>query len=388
MLAARLRGAAPGSREHEDLTWILDLAGRYGPGAGPEVPEGRRRTVARALRVDAWWYAHRGAPARRVLVSDPDGIILTYREGHGFSVNPVATAGRWQGLNDALTAEELAEPLLEMGVRRVVDGRAMTVWEYYDVADQPEVVRPGVSGMAQGRLAEMLAHARRHSGAIRFARASEEALQAFAVPVERGGVRSEVAWPAGSPGWPWYVERAYPGESPWKGAALNGFMVTLLSLRATAAVLAATPDEPPGAPAPPSGEPEGQPGAEPAARATAGDGAPPRPRGPMEVAPDAEPSPDDASALEGSALARRLADDGVATLRHFLPLHDSGSWSYYGMLTPGRPWRSYLADLNYHCYHVALLERLDARWPADGFGAVAARWRGYVDRAGLTCPSR
>ena len=41
----------------------------------------------------------------------------------------------------------------------------------------------------------------------------------------------------GEPPAPWYVERAYPGEDPWKGGALNGFMVTLLNLRGAAAIL-------------------------------------------------------------------------------------------------------------------------------------------------------
>ena len=53
---------------------------------------------------------------------------------------------------------------------------------------------------------------------------------------------------------PWYVERAYPGASPWKGAALNGFMVTLLNLDATAPLLAGRPVRPRRQP-PPSARP-------------------------------------------------------------------------------------------------------------------------------------
>ena len=49
---------------------------------------------------------------------------------------------------------------------------------------------------------------------------------------------------------------------------------------------------------------------------------------------------------------------------------------------------SYLADLNYHCYHVRLLERLAEAYPDRGFGATAERWQGYVDRAGAACPTR
>ena len=35
-----------------------------------------------------------------------------------------------------------------------------------------------------------------------------------------------------------------------------------------------------------------------------------------------------------------------------------------------------------------LLERLAEAYPDLGFGDVAARWQGYVDDAGLTCPAR
>jgi hypothetical protein len=148
-----------------------------------------------------------------------------------------------------------------------------------------------------------------------------------------------VAIDPGQPPAPWYVERAYPDESPWKGAALNGFMVTLLNLRGAAATL------------------DG-PGGEPRVTATA------------------------------VALARRLADRGARTLARHLADHDSGSWSYYGLMTPGRAWRTHLADLNYHCYHVRLLERLATAYPGLPFHATAARWLGYVDRAGARCPPR
>ena len=136
----------------------------------------------------------------------------------------------------------------------------------------------------------------------------------------------------------WYVERAYPGESPWKGAALNGFMVTLLNLRGTAALLAGLP-----------GSRRRRPGG-------------------------------------GRSSATDLADKGARTLQRHLPDHDSGAWSYYGLLTPGRPWRTYLADLNYHCYHVRLLTQLAAPYPGLGFADTAARWQGYVDDAGLDLP--
>ena len=338
-LATALSAAAPGSTEEADIRRSLALWRAYlAPGA-PPAPDGRRATVARALRANAWWFAGHPSPRSRVLLRDADGVILTYRAGQGFAVNPVATTGRWRGLNDDVPAASLAATLTSMGVARTGADRAFQAWEYYDVEGDPRAVVPGASGMAQARVALLMAHAQAQTGDPRFARTALAALQAFTVDVDRGGVRSMVRTQAGQKPEPWYVERAYPGEDPWKGGALNGFMVTLLNLRGAAAILDTAP----------------------------GGGAP---------------------AAAAAALAREVADRGAATLRRHLPDHDSGSWSYYGLLTPGRPWRSYLADLNYHCYHVRLLAQLAAIYPGMGFATTSDRWQGYVDRAGLTCPSR
>jgi hypothetical protein len=89
----------------------------------------------------------------------------------------------------------------------------------------------------------------------------------------------------------------------------------------------------------------------------------------------------------GATLARSLADRGARTLVRTLPAHDTGSWSLYGLLTPGYAWRGFQADLNYHCYHVRLLRQLDAIWPKLRFGRTADRWAGYVRTRGLRCSS-
>jgi hypothetical protein len=339
-LVAALGAAPAGSTRAADVRRQLELWRRF---AGPDsdgTPPGRTATVARALRANAWWYSARDAPRERVLLRDPDGILLTYRAGQGFAVNPVATTGRWQDLNDDVPSEALAEALLPMGVSRRADGRDFLVWEYYDIGDDPSAVRPGVSAMAQARVALVMAHALSRTGDERFADAALRALEAFAVPVDDGGVRAMVSVSPGQAPSPWYPERAYPGENPWKGAALNGFMVSLLNLRGAAALLAG-----------------------------AGGGNP-------------------AVVSAGAALARDLADAGAATLARHLPDHDTGSWSLYGLLTPGRPWRTHVADLNYHCYHIRLLGQLADAYPGLGFARWAARWQGYVDDAGATCPDR
>ncbi|MGD9694672.1 MAG: D-glucuronyl C5-epimerase family protein [Thermoleophilia bacterium] len=338
-LATALSRAAAGSDTASDIRRLLSMWKAYlGPDA-VNVPEGRRQTVARALRDNAWWYARRAAPVRRVLLVDEQGVILTYRRGHGFAVNPVATTGRWQGLNEGVPVEQLAETMLQMGVRRSAGGRDFLSWEYYDELDDPSALVPGVSGMAQARLALVMAHAYDRTHDPRFAEAVRLTLASFSVDVNDGGVRSMVRITPDQPLAPWYVERAYPGASPWKGGALNGFMVTILNLRGTASLLEA----------------------------------------------GAQGDPDVLATVE---LARSLADQGAATLDRHLPDHDSGSWSYYAMLTPGRPWRSYFADLNYHCYHIRLLKQLATPYPDLDFARYAVRWQGYVDRAGVSCPVR
>ena len=239
ILQNRLLTVAPGSPEERDIHYLLRLGHLY---LGPDQPAGRRETISHTLRVNAWWYTRYVVPRRRVILLDFEGVLSTYWAGRGFAVNPVATAGRWQELNRSYSPEQLAEALLEMGVLRHGHGRDFLLWEYYDVPDQPGVIRPGASGMAQGRIAQLMARAYHRTGEQRFADAARLALTAFNVPVNAGGVLSPVAWPLGVRPMPWYVERAYPGANPWKGAALNGFMVTLLNLRAVAPLLGSRPN--------------------------------------------------------------------------------------------------------------------------------------------------
>ena len=283
---------------------------------------------------------------------DPTGVLSTYWKGRGLAVNPVATSGRWQGLNDDLTLVQLADALLPFAVERTSGHQTFLLWEYYDVPSRPGATRPGASGMAQGRLVHLLANAYYNTGDARFSIAARGALAAFGVSVARGGVVSRV-WVTGERRTrPWYVERAYPGASPWQGAALNGFMVTLLNLRASARLLRSAP--------------------RPLATGPAGTRARPRAGG-AEAAGD---------------ISRKLAVRGEETLRHYLPLHDTGRWSLYSLFRPGWGWRTYLADNAYHCYHIALLRQLAKNAPEGGtrtYAGYAARWTRYARRAGLTC---
>ncbi len=340
------RATAPeGSRTRADIDYVLRLGARM---LRPSQPAGRRATAALTLRINAWWYTRRFAPRLRVIVRTPDGVLATHWGGRGFAVNPVATAGRWQDLNAHYSPEGLATALLPLGVARRARGTRFLLWEYYDVPDRPGMIRPGASAMAQGRIAQLMARAYHRTGDHRFADAARGALAAFRVPVGRGGVVSDVS-PRGSAPMPWFVERAYPGASPWKGAALNGFMVTLLNLRATAPLLRSRP----------------------LSKGT----------GPAETR--ARPR---AAGSEGAgSCALSLMKTGEKTLLRYLPLHDTGTWSLYGLLTPGRPWRTYLADEGYHCYHVVLLRQLDEISPEMGFDVVANRWSDYALRVGLSC---
>ena len=356
VLALRDR-AAPGSRERADLDWLISFARLA---AVSDSPTGRRVTAARALRFNAFWYRGHRSPTDRVIARDPDGVLLTYRRGHGFIVNPVATMGRWRDLNIAWSAPQLADAIAPMMIIRRYAGRDWGALEYYDVPGKPDEVVPGVSAMGQGRAAALFAKAWRMTGDPQYARDAELALGGFQVPVDAGGVFNTVR--IGKLSGAWYPERAYPGKNPWTGAALNGFMATIIGLHGSAQDLAATPR--PVRPEPPAD----------AASTT-----------PAPTAPDPAAL---AQAGEASALAEDLARRGVNSLVTFLPFHDSGAWSYYGLLTPGHPWRTNLADLNYHCYHVYLLKNLNKMYPGRGFDRYQLRWQGYVWKRGARCPAR
>lgn len=325
--AAARPGATAATKR--DIAFVLNLDRTL---AGSRFP-GRRAAISRIVRVNAWWYARRPAPSRRILVRDVDGIIYSYGAAHGLALNPVGTAGRWQRLNEGFSTVQLATALLDVGVSDPRGGRQTLTWEYYDVPGQPKVLRPAASGMAQARIARLMASAYRESADPRFLTAARDAMASLDVDVVSGGVRSLVAAPNSRETHPWYVERAYPGEEAWMGGALNGFMVAILELRTTADILRGASD---------------------------GEGA--------------------------AADAQRLADAGAQSLDRFLPLHDTGRWSYYGMLSPGHPFRTYQANVTYHCYHVTLLQSLAPAYPQYRFAATAETWGGYATRVGVTCP--
>lgn len=371
MLAAARRASVPGSQERADLDWLVAFARSA---LAPSQPAGRQATARRALRVNAWWFSDRGSPAERVIARDPEGVILTYKAGYGFMVNPVATLGRWRGLNDPWSATQLADAVIPLLADRTDAGRQWSGLDYFDVPGSPDAVAPGVSGMSQARAAALFATAWSTSADPRYLEASECVITAFTVAVDNGGARASVPDPAGGPDGTWFPERAYPGRPAWTGAALNGFMVTLIELRRTADALERVPPDQAASTAASGTAPS-----TPAENAGGSTGGPDADTG----AAGATPSPH-----EVADQARSLAAQGMRSLTRFLPLHDSGNWSYYGLLTPGSDWRTDLADLNYHCYHVSLLRTLDGLYPGRALGATASRWQGYVDARGASCPAR
>lgn len=331
--------ASRGSCVWRDADFVLRLANRY---LRRGQPRARRLTVLRTLRVNAWWYSRsRPQPGRGTTIREPDGVLSTYWECRGFGVNPVATTGRWLKLNSDVTDLQLARAMLSLGVPRRSGTFRFRVWEYYDVPDNPGLIRPGTSGMAQGRVAALFGRGYRATGSKSYLASAALAMRAFAVSVPRGGARQLLAYPIGTRPSPWFVERAFPGHgNPWRGAALNGFMVSILNLKSISGYLSSTP--------------------------------------PTGALPNAK---------KWASMADLLAEQGSVTLRRYLPLHDSGSWSYYGMLPTGYPWRSYLAPLNYHCYHLRLLDLLNGNFPGEGYDAWRDKWTGYLTQSGQTCPT-
>lgn len=79
--------------------------------------------------------------------------------------------------------------------------------------------------------------------------------------------------------------------------------------------------------------------------------------------------------LSGNAQAAAFATSLDDTARSHIGSLDTGCWSLYAL--DGNP-----ASLDYHSYHVRLLERL-ARETGDAvWRETAARWRGYLDAGG------
>ena len=153
-------------------------------------------------------------------------------------------------------------PCWTMAVERRAGDRGFLAWEYYDVADDPSAMRPGTSGMAQARVALVLADADRRHRRPALRRGGPR--RAGGPHRGRRPAAACAAWSRWTPRrrpMPWYVERAYPGESPWKGAALNGFMVSITNLRGTAALLRLpTADPSPSPPPRPPRRRSGRPG--------------------------------------------------------------------------------------------------------------------------------
>ena len=334
----RVAGASPTS------AWVLKLDRRHLLRRGQ--PLGRRSTVARTLRLNAWWYSRNTAPNSRIIVRDHTGRPLDLLGG---------TRARGQPGRDhrALAGPERrpharAARRRPPAVRRHAPRRRaqFLLWEYYDVPDRPRLVPPrrlrhgpGAHRPAHGaRLPPHRPAALRHGGRRRAGR------------VHRAGL-ARAAWSArsGRPS-PWYVERAYPGAGPWKGAALNGFMVTLLNLEAAGAVphLAAR-----------AAAPRPRRAADPAARAGRREGR----RGGQGHRRERRADP---RALPAPARHRV-----VEPLR---PLHPG-----LGVAHPRRRPRATTATTS------PCSSSSTARRRATASGAGRQRWDGYARRQGLNC---
>ena len=193
--------------------------------------------------------------------------------------------------------------------------------------DKPGLIKPGASGMAQGRIAQLMARAYHRTGDQRF---SDAAKGALAVVPRAGEPRRRGERGLGA---------RLPAAAVVRGARLPG----------------------------------GQPVAGRRPQRVHGDGAQPRherlaPALPPEPARRPGPQPTASrrrapGAMLAAALSERLARDGEKSLQRYLPLHDTGKWSLYGLLTPGYKWRTHVADVGYHCYHVRLLRLLQDAGP-------------------------
>ena len=332
------------SQARTDIRWLLKAERLT---RGRRVPAGRRFTIERVIQVNAWWFRSRGAPRQRVILHGSDGVLFNYHWGVGFVFNPVATAGRWQKLNAKVSVVQLAKSLAPFAVQRRYGNKRWLAFEYYDDRDRPGEFIPGTSAMAQARVAQIFANAWTKTGDRRYPSMATRTMRFFSIPTRAQGGRAILPSPVDGSRFLWYPERVFPGEDPWKGAALNGFMAALIDLYSTSTRLGM----------------------------------------PVKGSPTLGPSFRRQLKRE-QVLARRLASAGTRSVARALPLHDTGSWSLYGLRVPGYGNKPLVADLTYHCYHIILLRALDRRQPGLGLIDRARRWQSYVNRKRLKCPQK
>lgn len=344
-LEGRLMTLPVGSQARADIAWLLQ-ADRIVHHSN--APEGRRYTVEQVLRVNAWWFATRTSPNARVIVHGADGVLFNYRKGYGFVFNPVATAGRWQRLNASVPVQGLATSLAPYAVARTYGTTKWLAFEYFDDRERPTQFIPGTSGMAQARLAQVFSAAWTRTADPRFAKLAFRTVAFFTVPTSAEGGRALLPDPLNGRRLLWFPERVYPGDDPWKGAALNGFMAALVDLYSVWTRLGM-----------------------------------PMSANTTSVTPYMR-----SRVAKERILVRTLAERGTRSVAQALPFHDTGSWSIYGLRTVGYGTQPLVADLNYHCYHIALLRSLERRMPGLGLVDRARVWQAYVNRKGLKCPVR
>jgi heparosan-N-sulfate-glucuronate 5-epimerase len=75
----------------------------------------------------------------------------------------------------------------------------------------------------------------------------------------------------------------------------------------------------------------------------------------------------------------QIADAGTKTLKSWLPLFDSGRWSYYMLLATPKGFRN-LAQIKYQAFHVSQLRVMVAFTGDAYFGEVADRWESQMRR--------
>ncbi|HET8635983.1 MAG TPA: D-glucuronyl C5-epimerase family protein, partial [Acidobacteriaceae bacterium] len=192
-----------------------------------------------------------------------------------------------------------------------------------------KTLQPGWhSPIAQGQTLSVLARAYYLSHDERYAKAGQRALAFLLRPRTEGGLRSDLRYlPFGNKRLVWF-EEYYPDPKHDPPAyTLNGFMTTMLGLYDWA-----------------------------------------------HLAP----------AQDGAAQASDYFKQAVKSLQIVLPHYDSGFFSIYdlGYITyPGTPPRY---GLDYHAYHVTLLNALNSVVSRPLFRAVIKRWQRYAEEARAT----
>ena len=122
-----------------------------------KLTKARASAVLGQLAVNNSYFARNGPPARRIDITDADGVVYRYMSGYGFEFHPLANFGALNAKVAGGTLESVQRLALALAERGVNEPGGGLGWEYYFNYSGGRA--PWLSGMAQAVAAQAFAGA-------------------------------------------------------------------------------------------------------------------------------------------------------------------------------------------------------------------------------------